>query len=544
MALKAPTGDHERKTVLVFNPEEQEKQDYCLAPTRKKRVAAYARVSTEQDAQQNSYEAQIEYYKGFILSKPEWEYVDVYADEGISGTSYKNREGFNKMVADAKAGKIDLILTKSISRFARNTVDALSVTRELKSYNVEVRFEKENISSMDAQAELFFTIMSSIAQEESRSISENVRWGKQRSMEAGKVYIPYSSFLGYERGEDGLPKIVEEEAKIVRDIYYRFVGGESLNSIADALNKQGIPTPSNRPNTVWQSGTVRRILTNEKYKGDARLQKTYVEDFLTKKVKINRGERKQWYVHDSHDAIITPEVFELAQKELKRRTGRHGRFYDSPFTGKLICGDCGGLYGHRVWHSNEPCRKEIWFCNEKYDRESICHTPAITEDEIRQAFLIALNRIHDRKAYCDEYEKEILPLMCDISELEEKKTILTEELNNAIADIERLVLENAQKVQDQTVYDRKHKELSDIIEHKKVMVASVQKQISDALCRKENARIFLQGLRNIHQKGVIAEFDIPTWHSIVEDAKIMPNKTIIFQFRNGNEETVRIEEAH
>ena len=465
MALKAPVIDHERKTILVFNPEEQEKQDIGYKLTRKKRVAAYARVSTEQDAQQNSYEAQIAFYTDYIKSKPEWEFVEVYADEGISGTSYKKRDGFNRMVKDAEEGRIDLILTKSISRFARNTVDSLTITRKLKAVGVEVFFEKENISSMDAQAELIFTIMSSVAQEESRSISENVRWGHQRSMEAGKVHLPWGHFLGYRKGANGLPEIVEEEAVVIRDMYRRFLSGETLKCIADTLTKQGIKTPTGKD--IWSVETVRHILTNEKYKGDARLQKTYTVDFLTKEVRVNNGERKQWYIQDSHDAIVSPETFELVQKELERRAGRHGRFYDSPFTRKIICGDCGAYYGHRVWHSNDPYRKNIWLCNEKYENGSICRPPKVTDEEIMQTFLIAVNRLpQDRNAYCDEYEREFLPLIGDTMELEAKRSALTKKLNDQIAQIERLVLENAQKAQNQNVYVKEFDAINSSIEQK------------------------------------------------------------------------------
>ena len=285
--------------------------------TKKKKVAAYARVSTEQDAQQNSYEAQIEYYTDYIQKKTEWEFVKVYADEGISGTSYRNRDGFNEMVADAKTGKIDLILTKSISRFARNTVDSLVITRELKKYGVEIFFEKENISSMDTQAELIFTIMSSIAQEESRSISENVRWGMLRRMEAGQLIVPWKSFLGFECGPDGLPQIVEEEAAIVRGIYRDYLNGMGIRQIARKLTAKGIKSP--RASNKWSPETIRNILSNEKYKGDAILQKTYTVDFLSKEVRVNHGERKQWYISDSHDAIVSPEAFRQVQAELKQR---------------------------------------------------------------------------------------------------------------------------------------------------------------------------------------------------------------------------------
>ena len=542
MALKTPKGAHKRQTTVVFDPEKAEKRDFNITAMRKKRVAAYARVSTEQDAQQNSYAAQIEYYRGYIQSKPEWEYAGVYADEGVTGTSYKKRDGFNRMIEDAENGKIDLILTKSISHFARNTVDSLTVTRKLKAAGVEVYFEKENISSMDVQAELLFTIMSSIAQEESRSISENVRWGHRRSMEAGKVSLPWSHFLGYKKGANGLPEIIEEEAVIIREMYRRFLNGETLKGIADSLTNQGIKTPTGKD--IWSIETVRHILTNEKYKGDAKLQKTYTVDFLTKEVRVNNGERKQWYIHDSHDAIVSPETFELVQKELIRRTGRHGRFYDSPFTSKIKCGDCGAYYGHRVWHSNEPCRRNICLCNDKYENGTKCRPPRITDEEIMQTFLIAVNRFpKDRAAYCDGYEREFLPLIGDTAGLEEKIAILTEELNDETAEIERMVLENAQKAQDQASYKEKFDTLKKGIEQKKALIQGIEQRIASTMTKRENARIFLEGLRSTESGTILTRFDIRLWHSLVEYATVMPNKTIIFHFRNGNEETVKLEEA-
>ena len=284
---------------------------------QKRRVAAYARVSTDNEEQQTSYEAQVDFYTRYIQSHPDWEFVGVYADEGISGTSTKKREGFNRMIADAMAGKIDLILTKSISRFARNTVDSLTAIRQLKEKGVEVYFEKENIYTLDAKGEVMITIMSSLAQEESRSISENVRWGKRKSMADGKVSMAYKNFLGYERGEDGLPKIVEEEAKVVRKIYNLFLRGYTVRMIANCLTEQGVPTPSGK--TQWSVSTIMSILQNEKYKGDALLQKTYIDDFLTKKVIRNHGEVQQYYVENSHPAIIDRSTFELVQQEIARR---------------------------------------------------------------------------------------------------------------------------------------------------------------------------------------------------------------------------------
>ena len=284
----------------------------------KKRVAVYVRVSTELEAQVSSFEAQVSYYKSYVALNPEWELVEIFADEGVSGTSYRRRAGFKRMIEAAGRGEIDLILTKSISRFARNTVDALTVTRELKAKKVEVWFEKENISSFDAKSELIFTILSSVAQEESRSISENVRWGIERRMEAGRIVVPYKSFLGYDKGENGRPEINEAEAEIVRRIFREFLAGGTLRGIARGLTNEEIKTP--RGKEKWSPETIRSILMNEKYQGDAILGKTYVEDFLTKKVRKNHGERRQFYLKNSHPAIISRATFKEAQREIKNRT--------------------------------------------------------------------------------------------------------------------------------------------------------------------------------------------------------------------------------
>lgn len=237
---------------------------FPLAPTaqtRKRRVAAYARVSTDSDEQLSSYEAQVDFYTRHIQSKPEWEFVAVYTDEGVTGTNTKKREGFNRMIEDALAGKIDLILTKSISRFARNTVDSLTTIRRLKEKGIEVYFEKENIYTLDAKGEVMLTIMSSLAQEESRSISENVTWGKRKSMADGKFSLAYKRFLGYRKGPDGLPEIVEEEAEIIRKIYDLFLAGHTVRAIASQLTSEGIPTPSGKQQ--WSVSTIMSILQND-----------------------------------------------------------------------------------------------------------------------------------------------------------------------------------------------------------------------------------------------------------------------------------------
>ena len=285
--------------------------------TSKKRVAAYARVSTLHEEQESSYDAQVEYYTKHIQSNPNWEFVGIYADNGISGTSTKRREGFNRMVEDAKAGKMDIILTKSISRFARNTVDTLKAVRELRILGCEVVFEKENLSSFSPQGDTVLTIMANLAEEESRSLSESVKWGKRRRMQAGKAFIPYQYFLGYRKGEDGKPEIVPEEAEIVREIFRMSLNGASVHTIADEGTARGIPTA--KKCKKWHSSTISKMLRNEKYKGDALCQKGYTVDFLTKKRKKNKGELRQYYIKNSHPAIIDEETFDKVQRGLDER---------------------------------------------------------------------------------------------------------------------------------------------------------------------------------------------------------------------------------
>lgn len=256
-----------------------------LAPniSQRRKVAAYARVSTDSEEQVTSYEAQVDYYINYIKSREDWEFVHVYTDEGISALNTKNRDGFNEMVADALAGDIDLIVTKSVSRFARNTVDSLTTIRKLKEHNVEVYFEKEGIWTFDSKGELLITIMSSLAQEESRSISENVTWGVRKQFADGRFSLAYSRFLGYEKGENGTLKIVPEEAETIRLIYKLFLSGRTPLGICKVLEKMHILTPTGKEN--WHSSTVTSILQNEKYKGDALLQKTFMAYFYRRRLK-------------------------------------------------------------------------------------------------------------------------------------------------------------------------------------------------------------------------------------------------------------------
>ncbi len=399
---------------------------------KKRRVAAYARVSTDQEEQQNSYEAQVDYYTNYIKSRDDWEFVSVYADAGITGCNTKKRDGFNKMVEDALAGRIDLIITKSVSRFARNTVDSLTTIRRLKERKVECYFEKENIWTFDSRGELLITIMSSLAQEESRSISENCTWGQRKRFADGKATVPFKRFLGYDRGADGSLVVNEEQAVIVRRIYGLFLQGRSPYAIAKILTADEVPSPGGKK--AWAPGTVKSILTNEKYKGDALLQKVYTIDFLSKKKKVNEGEVPQYYVENSHPAIISPREFDEVQAQMAaRHPGKNRRSCTSTFSSRIKCGSCGSWYGSKVWHSNSKYRKIIWQCNHKFDGEKKCSTPHLDEETIKELFIKAVNTLltEEEKAMILENFYSIKDQLSDkfelfLTELQKQEHLVTE----------------------------------------------------------------------------------------------------------------------
>ena len=283
----------------------------------KLRVAAYCRVSTDSDEQATSYEAQVEHYTEYIKRNPDWEFAGIYADDGISGTNTKNREEFNRLIKDCETGSIDMVITKSISRFARNTLDCLKYIRRLKEKNIPVFFEKESINTMDAKGEVLITIMASLAQQESQSLSQNVKLGLQFRYQNGQVQINHNRFLGYTKDENGNLVIDPEQAEVVKRIYREYLNGYSMDKIASGLEADGILTGAGKKK--WWTSTINKILRNEKYMGDALLQKTYTTDFLNKTRVKNNGIVPQYYVEDDHEAIIPKEIFMMVQEELARR---------------------------------------------------------------------------------------------------------------------------------------------------------------------------------------------------------------------------------
>ena len=379
----------------------------------KTRVAAYCRVSTEQEEQENSFKNQVEYYTRYIESHPEYELAGIYADKGISGTNTKKREEFKRIITDCEAHKIDMVITKSISRFARNTQDCLENYRKLKSLGITVVFEKENINSADTTGELLLTILSSLAQDESRNISENTKWGIRSKFQKGIPHDNTSKFMGFDKGPDGRLVVNEEEAKLVRRIYREFLEGFTCSVIASRLNAEGVPGVSGEPR--WIKATIYNMLRNEKYMGDSLLQKHYTADFLTRKQVRNEGEVTQYYVKDSHEGIIPKTVWYAVQQELDRidryKEEHHIAHYGyggeiRPYCMKIICGQCGAIYGRKV-HANRT-RPAYWQCNTCCKSGlGACKAENISEDTIDRVFVEAWNTVVQKKnSFSLRWEKQ------------------------------------------------------------------------------------------------------------------------------------------
>lgn len=499
---------------------------------KKRKVAAYARVSTDSEEQLTSYEAQVDYYTNHIKSRDDWEFVAVYTDEGISGTSTKHREGFKSMIDNAMAGNIDLIITKSVSRFARNTVDSLTTIRKLKEIGCECYFEKENIWTFDGKGELLLTIMSSLAQEESRSISENVKWGHRKRFADGKVSLAYSTFLGYKKGEDGNLEIDEDEAVVVRRIYREYLEGSTPLMIANGLMKDKIKSPMKKDR--WYATTVRSILTNEKYKGDALLQKHYTVDFLTKKQKINNGEVQQYYVENNHPAIIEPDVFEMVRLEIDRRLMLKGKYSGTDIlTAKIRCGECGGSYGAKVWHSNDKYRRIMYQCNRKYSGKENCKTPAIRSEDIERRFVNVVNTLIKNKDEIISNLEMVLDKICTKNELSKEKEKLEQILTEKVEKIQDLIDINSRMAQNQEKYKKEYDALIKDYEETKNKFEQLEIELSRQAAKHQVIKDYISTLKK--KEKPLTKFDGLIWGSLLESATIKDKDVIVFRFKDGTE---------
>ncbi len=427
-------------------------------------------------------------------------------------------------------GKTDLIITKSVSRFARNTVDSLSTIRELKEHNTEVFFEKENIWSFDSKGEVMLTILSSLSQEESRSISENVRWGQRKKFSDGRFSMPYSSFLGYDKGPDGTLVINEEQAEIVRRIFRLYLQGYSPREIAKTLTEEGIKTVTGKD--VWNPGTIIGVLENEKYKGDALLQKTYTKDFLSKKRKTNKGEVQQYYVKGSHPAIIKEETFDLVQDEMERRR-RGSASGISVFSSKIICGECGTAFGSKVWHSNDKYRRVIWQCNAKFKNKKRCKTPHLNEDELKAAFLRVANKVAADRDEILENLRFVQDSIGETEELDADEIRLTQELTVITGLVEDAINRNARVAQNQENYQKEFDELTHRYEETRAQLEAVQQQAHGKKSRSNKIGMFIAAVENLPNE--VKEFNDVTWTYMVDHVTVYGKNDIRFTLNSGAE---------
>jgi len=359
-------------------------------------VAAYARVSTDKDEQEDSFERQVDYYTRYIKENPMWDFVKVYSDPGISGTRADKRPGFQELMRDCRQGKIDKIICKSIARFSRNTVDALNYIRELKDLGIGVIFETQNIDTSTPGGDVLLTILAATAEEESRTISKNIKWAMQKKFEKGDFMLNYNRFLGYTRDNAHNLVIVPEEAKIVLRIYTEYINGASTNQIANGLMKDHILSPDG--NEKWYNSTILSMLKNEKYSGCALMMKTYKPDVLTKNRIKNVGQCEQYYAENTHPAIISKQMFKEAQNEIARRqkiradapSGRGMIAVKYPFSQKIRCGNCGTHYirGQIYYHGEMV---PAWWCHARRRSQKLCNQKGISEKSIERAFIECLN---------------------------------------------------------------------------------------------------------------------------------------------------------
>lgn len=504
------------------------------------RVAAYCRVSTKQEEQLNSYENQVEHYTERINLENGWTLEGIYADKGISGTSVKNRDEFNRMIRRCKQGKIDMIITKSIARFARNTVDCLKYVRLLNDLGVDVYFEEQGIHSNQPGAEFYITIYGSIAQSESENISANIKWGKAQSAKEGKVIFQYKNFLGYRKGEDGQPEIVPEEAETIRLIYDRFLAGDSLKGIAELLEEKGIKSPTGK--AQWQFSTIQSILSNEKYKGDAIINKTYITDCISKKVRVNNGERPKYYVENSHPAIIDSATFGRVQEELARRSGKRkvrqkakteqGK-YSSKYamTELLVCGECKTPYRRCTWTAGGK-KKIVWRCINRLDYgKKYCHnSPTIEESILQKAVMTAIMETANQNTEV----LRTLKLHIGMGLEGEKSNDNSLDLQVRIAEIDAEFRKMLDRVSTETV-EAFDEETATRLMNEKSRLQQQLDNIADAEQRRENAKSRLDDIYTILDgiKNRPMEYDDQIVRQLLERIVVDSKEQVTVIFKGG-----------
>ena len=497
-------------------------QPYQPQSEELEKVAAYCRVSTDSNDQLNSYRTQIGYYTDFIAQHPGWELADIYADEGITGTSLEKRDEFKRMLADCRSGKITRILVKSVSRFARNTLELIETTRGLKDLGVVVVFEEQGIDTAQMLGEMQLTLLAMAAQEESTSISKNMKWSIQKRMDAG-TYLGNTAPYGY-RLEKGQLKIEETEAAVVRRIFERRLSGMGQVAITQELNRQGIQPRDGKPWTVYR---VRYILSNERYIGDSLFQKKYIADPLSHKSVRNHGERDQYYIHDTHEAIISRENFQKVQESFQNQSPRRSK---TPhlFVHRILCPQCGCHYRY-IRSSGKP----YWGHASQSEIEPSCKDIRLPEESIQAAFVNLLGKLH---THSDALLSPTLTLLEEIAALQERGNAKLYELNTALADLNEKA-HTLQRLHNKGfIEDADFREQSDAL-------ASQRKKLSDQRTQAIHGSKALETLDKLRelqrQLDTLPEFpwefDIDQFDQLVEKIVPISNTELLFKLKCGLE---------
>ena len=534
-AITAPSNM--RIVVIPAKSREETRQAQRLL-----RVAAYCRVSTDQEEQESSYEAQISYYTEKINGNSEWQMAGIFADEGITGTQAKKRPEFLKMIRLCRQGKIDMILTKSLSRFARNTVDSLKYIRDLKALGIAIVFEKENINTLETDTEMMLTIMSCFAQAESESISKNVSWGIRQSFKNGNVPMQYARLLGYRKGADGNAEIVPEEAEIVKEIFRQYLDGSSMEQIADRLNKKGLTTKGS--GSPYRKIVIQRILTNEKYTGDALLQKTYITDCITKKSRKNNGELPMYLVKNHHEPIISRADFNRVQEEMARRSAKRSiadkltKTEQGKYSAKyalselLICGECGSHYRRVTWTAKGF--KEIkWRCISRiqYGKKKCHSSPTVDEQPLHKAIMSAINE------FCEVKDDVAKALRESITE------VLDPNLNGSVQAAQQRIDELARNIDEliklATVPETAQSAMSDIekfSEEMKTLREFIETEKAKQMTAQRGSAeldAILERLEN--EDFTMTEYDDVAVRQLIEKVTVESKDTITLTFKGGFE---------
>ncbi len=535
--MTATTVQSDMRVVVIPAKSNEE-----LKQNKRLKVAAYCRVSTDEEEQKTSYKAQIEYYTEKINKNPEWQMAGIFADEGISGTQAKKRPEFLKMIKLCRQGKIDMILTKSLSRFARNTLDSIDYIRELRVLGIAVVTEKENINTLTEDSEMLITILSCFAQAESESISKNVSWGVRQSFKNGNVPMQYKKLLGYKKGADGNAEIVPDEAEIVEEIYRCYLNGASLNQIADMLNSKGLTTKGK--NSPYRKEVIQRILTNEKYTGDALLQKTYITDCITKKSRKNNGELPMYLVKNHHEPIISRVDFNRVQEEMARHSAKRSiaekltKTEQGKYSAKyalselLICGECGAHYRRVTWTAKGY--KEIkWRCINRiqYGKKKCHNSPTIDEEPLHKAIISAINE------FCEVKDDVAKVLRESISE------VIDPNLNGSVQAAQNRIDELARNIDEliklATVpesADTAMKDIEKFSEEMKALREFIEAEKAKQTAKQRNSAeldAILERLEN--EDFTMTEYDDIVVRQLIERITVVDKNTIRITFKGGFE---------